>query len=75
MEQMVNKDDDELFLLSLIPQMKRLNFQRKGEFRIKVQQLLHEMEFGSSSFHTQPYHPPQACHTFVNDFSPQNYSL
>lgn len=41
------KDDDELFLLSLVPQMKRLTSKKNNLARIQMQQLLFDMEYST----------------------------
>lgn len=38
-------DDDELFLLSLLPSMKRLTIKKRVEVRMKFQQVLYDAEF------------------------------
>lgn len=40
-----NFDSDERFLLSLAPSLKRLNTKKNTMARIKIQQLLFELEF------------------------------
>ncbi|XP_071753209.1 uncharacterized protein LOC139909928 [Centroberyx gerrardi] len=39
------RDEDELFLLSLLPSLKRLNIKKRMEVRMKFQQVLYEAEF------------------------------
>lgn len=41
----VLRDEDELFLLSLLPSMKRLNIKKRMEVRMKFQQVLYTAEF------------------------------
>ena len=50
-------DPDEMFLLSLLPTIRRLSDQQKSSAKIKIQQLLHDIEFPPAS----PLHviPPQ----------------
>ncbi|XP_034055684.1 uncharacterized protein LOC117535344 [Gymnodraco acuticeps] len=44
------KDDVTLFLLSLAPALRRLTPQKQSWVRTKIQQFLHEAEFGATSF-------------------------
>ncbi|XP_029281250.1 uncharacterized protein LOC115028793 [Cottoperca gobio] len=44
------RDDVTLFLLSLAPAMRRLPAEKQSWVRTKVQQFLHEAEFGATSF-------------------------
>ncbi|XP_070705082.1 uncharacterized protein [Pempheris klunzingeri] len=44
------RDDVTLFLLSLAPAMRRLPAEKQSWVRTKMQQFLHETEFGSASF-------------------------
>ncbi|XP_028252693.1 uncharacterized protein LOC114428461 [Parambassis ranga] len=44
------RDDVTLFLLSLAPAMRRLTAQKQSWVRTKMQQFLHEAEFGATSF-------------------------
>lgn len=44
------RDDVTLFLLSLAPAMKRLAPEKQSWLRTKMQQLVHEAEFGSATF-------------------------
>lgn len=39
------RDEDELFLLSLLPSMKRLTMKKRTEVRLKFQQVLYAAEF------------------------------
>lgn len=39
------RDEDELFLLSLLPSLKRLNIKKRMEVRMKFQQVLYAAEF------------------------------
>ena len=39
------QDDSELFLLSLLPSLKRLNIKKRMEVRMKFQQVLYNAEF------------------------------
>lgn len=39
------RDEDELFLLSLLPSLKRLNVKKRMEVRMKFQQVLYAAEF------------------------------
>lgn len=39
------RDEDELFLLSLLPSMKRLTIKKRMEVRMKFQQVLYAAEF------------------------------
>ncbi|XP_076020180.1 uncharacterized protein LOC143011249 [Genypterus blacodes] len=51
------RDEDELFLLSFVPALKRLAPQRRCETKIKIQQIMYEAEFNlsqSASQHKQP---------------------
>lgn len=41
------RDEDELFLLSLVPTLQRLNPQQKSLAKLKLQHVLHEVEFGA----------------------------
>ncbi|XP_013859210.1 transcription factor Adf-1 [Austrofundulus limnaeus] len=43
------RDEDELFLLSFVPAMKRLAPQKRCETKMKIQQLMYEAEFNVSS--------------------------
>ncbi|XP_035516848.1 uncharacterized protein LOC118327550 [Morone saxatilis] len=45
------RDDVTLFLLSLAPAMRRLPAQKQSLVRTKIQQLLHQAEFGAADFH------------------------
>ncbi len=45
------RDDVTLFLLSLAPAMRRLPAAKQSWLRTKIQQLLHEAEFGPTNFH------------------------
>ena len=58
------KDADELFLLSLAPQMKRLTPETKSMARMRIQMLMHELEFGKC----QPvyFNVPQNTFDFFN---------
>ncbi|XP_041660505.1 uncharacterized protein LOC121520947 [Cheilinus undulatus] len=44
------RDDVMLFLLSLAPAMRRLTAEKQSWLRTKIQQLVHEAEFGASNF-------------------------
>ncbi|XP_018530142.1 uncharacterized protein LOC108882240 isoform X1 [Lates calcarifer] len=44
------RDDVTLFLLSLAPAMRRLSAEKQSLVRTKIQQLLHEAEFGATNF-------------------------
>uniref|UniRef100_A0A3B4XFW6 Uncharacterized LOC111657989 n=1 Tax=Seriola lalandi dorsalis TaxID=1841481 RepID=A0A3B4XFW6_SERLL len=44
------RDDVTLFLLSLAPAMRRLSAEKQSWIRTKIQQLLHEAEFGAANF-------------------------
>lgn len=44
------RDDVLLFLLSLAPAMRRLSAEKQSWVRTKIQQLLHEAEFGATNF-------------------------
>ncbi|XP_039981052.1 uncharacterized protein LOC120788883 isoform X1 [Xiphias gladius] len=44
------RDDVTLFLLSLAPAMRRLSAEKQSWVRTKIQQLLHEAEFGATNF-------------------------
>ncbi|KAG7220519.1 hypothetical protein INR49_018046 [Caranx melampygus] len=44
------RDDVTFFLLSLAPAMRRLNSEKQSWIRTRIQQLLHEAEFGATSF-------------------------
>lgn len=44
------RDDVTFFLLSLAPAMRRLSSEKQSWIRTRIQQLLHEAEFGASSF-------------------------
>lgn len=44
------RDDVTLFLLSLAPAMRRLPAEKQSWIRTKIQQFLHEAEFGATSF-------------------------
>uniref|UniRef100_A0A3P8U2X7 MADF domain-containing protein n=1 Tax=Amphiprion percula TaxID=161767 RepID=A0A3P8U2X7_AMPPE len=44
------RDDVTLFLLSLAPAMRRLTAEKQSRVRTKMQQFLHEAEFGAASF-------------------------
>uniref|UniRef100_A0A3Q1BXT9 MADF domain-containing protein n=1 Tax=Amphiprion ocellaris TaxID=80972 RepID=A0A3Q1BXT9_AMPOC len=44
------QDDVTLFLLSLAPAMRRLTAEKQSRVRTKMQQFLHEAEFGAASF-------------------------
>ncbi|GAA6231666.1 uncharacterized protein LOC108882240 isoform X2, partial [Lates japonicus] len=44
------RDDVTLFLLSLAPAMRRLSAEKQSLVRTKIQQLLHEAEFGAMNF-------------------------
>lgn len=43
------RDEDELFLLSLLPSIKRLSNRKKMEVRMKFQQVLYAAEFENSN--------------------------
>lgn len=45
-----HRDDVTLFLLSLAPAMRRLCTEKQSWVRTKIQQLLHEAEFGATNF-------------------------
>ncbi|KAF0024001.1 hypothetical protein F2P81_024631 [Scophthalmus maximus] len=45
------RDDVALFLLSLAPAMRRLSAEKQSLVRTKIQQLLHEAQFGATNFH------------------------
>ncbi|XP_071324038.1 uncharacterized protein [Trachinotus anak] len=47
---MDQRDDVTLFLLSLAPAMRRLCAEKQSLIRTKIQQLLHEAEFGATNF-------------------------
>ncbi|XP_077285203.1 uncharacterized protein LOC143910555 [Arctopsyche grandis] len=54
------QDSDQNLLLSLMPLLKRLSDKKKSEARIKIQQLLFEMEYGepsSNDSHSSPSVP------------------
>lgn len=42
------RDEDELFMLSFVPALKRLAPQRRCETKIKIQQIMYEAEFNAS---------------------------
>lgn len=42
---MLSRDEDELFLLSLLPSLKRLTIKKRMEVRMKFQQVLYAAEF------------------------------
>lgn len=42
------RDEDELFMLSFVPALKRLAPQKRGETKIKIQQIMYEAEFNVS---------------------------
>ena len=44
----IDEDEDSLFMKSLVPQIKRLNFKVKARVKCQIQQLLFETEFGES---------------------------
>ncbi|XP_040919707.1 uncharacterized protein LOC121199261 [Toxotes jaculatrix] len=44
------RDDVTFFLLSLAPAMRRLSAEKQSMVRTKIQQLLHEAEFGATTF-------------------------
>lgn len=48
---MDQRDDVTLFLLSLAPAMRRLPAEKQSWIRTKIQQLVHEAEFGAATLH------------------------
>lgn len=47
------RDEDELFLLSFVPALKRLAPQKRCETKIKIQQIMYEAEFNISESESQ----------------------
>lgn len=47
------RDEDELFLLSFVPALKRLAPQKRCETKIKIQQIMYEAEFNISQSESQ----------------------
>ncbi|CAG0895169.1 unnamed protein product [Darwinula stevensoni] len=47
-ESETTKDEDEMFLLALLPGMKQLGEQRKDLFKLRVHQMLYEFRYGST---------------------------
>lgn len=54
-----HRDEDELFLLSFVPALKRLAPQRRCETKIKIQQMMYEAEFNVAQpeFQEKQTHP------------------
>uniref|UniRef100_A0A3Q3WAQ6 BESS domain-containing protein n=1 Tax=Mola mola TaxID=94237 RepID=A0A3Q3WAQ6_MOLML len=53
------RDEDELFLLSFVPALKRLAPQKRCETKIKIQQIMYEAEFNISQPESQEK-PPES---------------
>ncbi|XP_068190547.1 uncharacterized protein [Antennarius striatus] len=51
------RDEDELFLLSFVPALKRLAPQKRCETKIKIQQIMYEAEFNIAQPESQEKHP------------------
>lgn len=51
------RDEDELFLLSFVPALKRLAPQKRCETKIKIQQIMYEAEFNVSQPESQEKQP------------------
>lgn len=41
-----NVDEDEHFMLSLVPSLRRMSNQKKAQARMRMQQVLYDVEFG-----------------------------
>ncbi|XP_029300530.1 uncharacterized protein LOC115016696 isoform X2 [Cottoperca gobio] len=55
------RDEDELFLLSFVPALKRLAPQKRCETKIKIQQIMYEAEFNVAQPGTQEKQPEPAA--------------
>ncbi len=51
------RDEDELFLLSFVPALKRLTPQKRCETKIKIQQIMYEAEFNVAQPESQEKQP------------------
>uniref|UniRef100_A0A8C4DY92 Transcription factor Adf-1 n=1 Tax=Dicentrarchus labrax TaxID=13489 RepID=A0A8C4DY92_DICLA len=51
------RDEDELFLLSFVPALKRLAPQKRCETKIKIQQIMYEAEFNVAQSESQEKQP------------------
>lgn len=56
------RDEDELFLLSFVPALKRLAPQKRCETKIKIQQIMYEAEFNVAQPGPQEKPPEPAAH-------------
>ncbi|XP_030006246.1 transcription factor Adf-1 [Sphaeramia orbicularis] len=54
------RDEDELFLLSFVPALKRLAPQKRCETKMKIQQIMYEAEFNVAQPETHDKPPPEA---------------
>uniref|UniRef100_A0A3B5AFT3 Uncharacterized LOC103373102 n=1 Tax=Stegastes partitus TaxID=144197 RepID=A0A3B5AFT3_9TELE len=54
MQDPLPRDEDELFLLSFVPALKRLAPQKRCETKIKIQQIMYEAEFNIEKGKTEP---------------------